>query len=769
MDAWRNGGMFEGAPATDERMLEYWRKRLAGISPKDPLYDQYKNTVLQFEYAIAESKNDLAYRRGEITAEQRGQFFLDWAKKVPQDSELWRTLQKNAAQFLQQTKAAASGSASQARAQAAAAADQTTYDQYEAIGSGLTSILTDAAKRAGLIGENEDLLKLNFQTRGGAGVMVDLIRQIGSDPRVIEWLKTIDPSFSGSLTFEYYQQALVNQKTGQKTRYDRAVADGRTSDAKKLASDIQDLDTYARKSAMWDSAQSYLEARKTWLSVWEDPSASPVEKLRAWATYRDTLLALASDTANPVDDTTKAALEAEANLDPSVDPWYDNYTRGTSIGANPKTSDTAGTAQDVQQFLNEYAQVTDGTGAYTWAYGTRTDKGFVPSAGGRDIGAVPTQDAIAAGAQPVLVPQRDGSTLTVMVAPQPVVAVARNADGNKLDPVTTSTANPGTVVPTSDQVGSVYDIWVGGNRIRVYSYRASDGTTRYTTESPWRGIETNDKGKVVVDVSASVGDNLVQNPLNPAETKGFDPAAAAKDVIRDRAGVNEKTDYLSPLLAALATLPIDDRQKISESPALREQIVTSYLSATAAMPAGQAKQDAFVKFIAQLDALTVPNVAGQGGIVAPYDNRTNDGAFAAGDTSRFPTPHQAAPETVASSEFGPLAQTMTVAGRIFSYPRTETQAMPTPQITQPTTLKIPGLPEPAPPPVMPVTVPPPTPVYGPAPGAYTGPPVPTIAPPVITGDPSYVPPHGADLSQEPAPLGWTPPEPTYTTPHQAVL
>src|SRR6185369_1246495 len=106
MDAWQNGGTFEGQPVTDEMVLAHWQDRLKGVAANDPLHDKYANLVQHFQYQIEESKQSLLYAQGKIDNNAMAQFYLDWSAKVPVDSEFYRVLQRDAAQFL---KAARSG------------------------------------------------------------------------------------------------------------------------------------------------------------------------------------------------------------------------------------------------------------------------------------------------------------------------------------------------------------------------------------------------------------------------------------------------------------------------------------------------------------------------------------------------------------------------------------------------------------------------------------------------------------------------------------
>src|SRR5512138_1618276 len=59
MDAWRNGGTFEGKKVTDEMVLAYWKEKQEGLSKDDPNYNANANQIMQLQYGIEQSKQDL--------------------------------------------------------------------------------------------------------------------------------------------------------------------------------------------------------------------------------------------------------------------------------------------------------------------------------------------------------------------------------------------------------------------------------------------------------------------------------------------------------------------------------------------------------------------------------------------------------------------------------------------------------------------------------------------------------------------------------------
>ena len=87
MSAWQKGGTYQGQPVTDAMVLQHWNDRMAGVSKQDPMYDNYKESVQQLTYSIAESKMTASYALQKTTDAQMVSFFLGQLKGVPVNSE----------------------------------------------------------------------------------------------------------------------------------------------------------------------------------------------------------------------------------------------------------------------------------------------------------------------------------------------------------------------------------------------------------------------------------------------------------------------------------------------------------------------------------------------------------------------------------------------------------------------------------------------------------------------------------------------------------
>lgn len=735
MDAWRSGGNFQGQPVTDDSVMAYWNKRLAGISPKDPAYDSLKNNILQLEFAIADSKSDLAYRQGKITAQERGQFLLDWSKKVPQNSELWRTLQKNAAQFMQQQKAAGVAAARKSAEDDRARADGDTIKNYEAVADGVLAVLNEAAVRTGLIagdnpgktGSPPTVADIGLDTaKGGIMQMPAILAALSGDKVLMDWIRNLDPSFGGTLTQAYLEKIMASKVKGLEIRRDRAQQAGDMNGTNGVTALLKETTKYTewgRLIGAWDVGQSYEQARKNWLAVWDDKNAGPQQKIAAWEAYAKELRRLASTT----DPQTAAALLAEADLDTSVDSLYENFQRYSDPTSASK-GDIAGTKAKLDTLSTEYTAQAGGTGVATW--GTRASDGsFVPDPNGKTIGIDTTGTAINKG-DLVLVPQGDGSVLPVYAIGKTVTTTAftTGPDGQPVQLSSVFIKDGQATDASGFVIGKVYDIPVGGSTVRIYSYRASDGSNRFTLSNPWQGTLTKSGSNLVVDVTSLLSDtNTVKDDKG---NRAYQPIVAL-DPQKAAAGISGSEDQVTLVGSIINALGYADAKALNEAinsdPAIRAAVVASAQKQIAGIRDRTKAALAWAQFGASIappdDSVVDP--AGMGYPLATgYDNTNNDGSFWNQQTGRgvatMPVaPGQAGPSGYTSGqEYVKAAATwkpfdgVVRDGRIVKWAAME--GITDPFITAPLSITVPGLPtgpglapitsptpQPAPAPVMP--------------------------------------------------------------------
>src|ERR1035437_7381270 len=224
MDAWKNGGTFNGKPVTDQVVLAYWQDRLAHIPKTDPEYTTDANLIQQTTYTIAESKIHVLYQQKKVTDGQLAQFYLNWEKKVPANSEFARTLAVAAAKFVASARA---GSAASGKAAAAAA--------YVASQNALTA-------RTGGAWDSMAKIASNIINQGQAGTLQGALTLLNGNSPHGKTNAQGNVAAAGS-TILYY----VNPTTGQITSQSQGGVPFTVADATKQQ---------AGKSPTWNKVWS---------------------------------------------------------------------------------------------------------------------------------------------------------------------------------------------------------------------------------------------------------------------------------------------------------------------------------------------------------------------------------------------------------------------------------------------------------------------------------------------------------------------------------
>jgi hypothetical protein len=120
VDAWKNGGKVEGKGVDDDRLLEHMKKRRDTLDPSDPMWDEWNNNYIQYDFSINESKMALKNDQGKVSDEQMAAFYRKWAGRsdVQQDSEFYRSLLSRAAKWHEAAKGRSAGRAASGKAEA---------------------------------------------------------------------------------------------------------------------------------------------------------------------------------------------------------------------------------------------------------------------------------------------------------------------------------------------------------------------------------------------------------------------------------------------------------------------------------------------------------------------------------------------------------------------------------------------------------------------------------------------------------------------------
>lgn len=620
VEAWRTGGEFEGHQVTDDQILAYWKSRLDGLSKKDPLYDAYRNAFIEYTYAIKESVTRTQLAQGKISLNQAANFYLQYAKKVPRNSEFWRILQRDAAELLRQAKA-----------QAAAEQQRRLDERYQ---KDLKTIWRRDIKPAEYM--NQLLVDLaTYGSMGGGAGRSAALQQGGRDIRALDargidellavvnnsnvWraeqmgapgqkdpqgdpyaygvsdavlfhdrvtgqpvtgktiqdhLATLIPGFNGVITLEAFNEASMNAINGYRESARAARRNGRYSDATKYLSMAREERNSMDARRAIPLEQSYIEARADFIEVANDPRSSAQEVHDARMALDETTLRLAQRATDEGLDLVANQLLANYNHDPGATTLFEDWSSSSGASA----SDIASWNVLEDRYQIGQALVASGDGSYVYTTGEwDSNNVFRPGAGGSQIGPATRQDILnnsgGIPTQTMFITDGSGNSVPVEVMGSSLKVHAYYSNGDAVS----------TIPGVTDTAGVIYQAPNGGGAVIEYS--DGKGGKLYSNLNdpnavPWGG-------SAQVTQNASGGwDIVLRTPASEAELAGsgfidngdgtlsFDPTDAMLSTDKEHknqivnAGGDPATDFRSPNTALYAFGPDSkaNAQRLSQRP-----------------------------------------------------------------------------------------------------------------------------------------------------------------------------------------------------------
>jgi len=536
MDAWKNGGEFEGNKVTDEMALAYWKGRLKGVSKDDVAYDIFNNSVQQLEYSIAESKQSVLYKQGKISAASMAGFYLNWAKKVPKNSEFYRVLQRDAADLMQQQKGQNASDAARAKELAyqkwVSGVQKRTYAGADYMMNGLRRTFM----AGGLIASDQDFMNFDSMDPTRAKELFDKIN--AGDDTVLFWdpdnkknvtsaeflagMYKVDANFTGVVGVGTLNKYVDQQRAGAKQIMQKARKTGHVQDYR----DADGINKYGveflREANVYDTSLGYIEAATERDKILQDPTSGPKEIAQARKNFEGELAFLLK---NPdLDARTRIALENElAGKDVGLN-FAQDFT-GLGDYNNPYgegQQDARGTswAQDLYAQVDKLEEAV-ASGDYIWTPGTYDPKDhtFEPDPKGQSFSAVPVSDVPTMGLRGAvtgMLPDGNGGLQMTAVMMQPVYAKVLDPR----DPTGKTELKPdGDRVP----IAWVATTTIGGEKVQNFILDATtaDGKTtpRYAKDgvTPWSQdgfvrLEEGEDGSMSVVYNAPIGADGVFTP-----------------------------------------------------------------------------------------------------------------------------------------------------------------------------------------------------------------------------------------------------------------
>lgn len=539
VDAWTKGGKFEGKPVTDQMLLKYFTDKESKLDPADPLYDDAKNQVQQYGFAIRNSKQEVLYAQHKVNDAAMAAFYRREAAKNPVNSEIYRDLMKLSGQYTDRSKAAtlrATGGSSADKAQARAAlkarietpsGGETAWDQFK-------NHLVDLARSYGILDSGQNPESPTATTgeglgdlqswQGDFGAFSDMVDRYAHDPAFAgdralwtPYLKQFVPGFNG----DYSLQGVINLRDsaqkGLVARLQDAQKNGSATQVKKIMDTLRVQNAQTSTLSQTDVMASYEQDRAIYEAVVGDPRASITDKWEAtqiWkgqlTTIHSSLQQMSTAFGGPgqLGDGGVASVRAGRALC-ELDALGGNNNRSCMTLAEESKPNVAGVGglKDGQR-TGDAASTAAGVQATATAVNNLVAHPLDYVMAMVDANGKPTRDPAKGHMDVVLKTDLEAAGIPVMYVPSTATKTITGLDGKKITIPVITEARYGETLKTEPQGGlditgrSTRDNFdPGQNRTDVgvrytqddgsfiYEYYDLQGKRHYTPASPFRGSD----------------------------------------------------------------------------------------------------------------------------------------------------------------------------------------------------------------------------------------------------------------------------------------
>jgi hypothetical protein len=212
LDAWLNGGQFEGKKVTDERIMKFYKMRRNQYTKDDPEYDYWDQKHTQIDYQIGESKMLLRYEQGGIKEGGAARWYQQNAKRFPKNSEAWREAMRNAARFKKAAQEARKAANTMSESEKYARAQDRIYQQRIRPAEKAIEAWEDALDSRGLSDEGNAFLTL------GAGPMQgdEKMRAFMRSKKGRQFARAYERATGDKFNYKSFKRILRRAKQGYK-------------------------------------------------------------------------------------------------------------------------------------------------------------------------------------------------------------------------------------------------------------------------------------------------------------------------------------------------------------------------------------------------------------------------------------------------------------------------------------------------------------------------------------------------------------------------
>jgi hypothetical protein len=374
-DAWKNGGTVKDAngndvKVTDQYILDYIASRRDEISdPTDPEWINWNNAHDQLAFGISESKIQLRFKQGKVSATQVANFYKSQLHNYPSDSEVYRTIAGRAADWAKSTAASASNAA-KAKVINGLNARWLRNATTRAGFADMEAAVTAAAIAANLIGPNQGIDKIKPEDMPAfQKLLQNGVRGQGNTVYGLsDWQDGLT-AFYGSLNDDIAADT-------QAAKIDSSYAN-KANTAKKDQSDFADaymlpmntLGTDASLAVASDQLQKALDSAQ----------GNPAAEKAAYDKYKATLSGILADSKSASTDPLAGAVDpaVEGDIQQKIDALNGTYNATGGSG----DSDASDLADSIKGLAAVQTEIDQGRGYYGQK-SPGAPLGYVPNPGG---------------------------------------------------------------------------------------------------------------------------------------------------------------------------------------------------------------------------------------------------------------------------------------------------------------------------------------------------------------------------------------------------
>ena len=549
VDAWKNGGIFEGKKATDQMLLEFYKDKMQDVSHDDPLYEETKNTVQQYEFAIKNSKMELKYAQGRVGPGAMAHFYRSEAGKIPRNSEAWRQLMKSAAQYADHARASASSGRAAAHESALHNRESRIYNRNEAAFDMVTSVIQSIAEQGRLLSPGETSFA---DLRPGQVEVGRFMATVNSwndstDPAIVadrqrltSEIRKVDPDFNGDFSYANLQAMSGNKNKGIKQRWDMWVHAGRKTEANAVAKEWTKNNNFVAIINSHDEFARYEAARERWESVRNSPLADAIDLTNADDEYKAILTDLQTTiptsftpgyAGNYLHGGLQVEIDALNGISSPNPTWHEDAVTMTpktgELAAGEKGGDantgglsdaegTAKTQREAQADLSKLATLgPDGLPLYALSHvnpstglpvsGTTGPVRAVPVSAMAGVGYAyaPTESRVAT-IQVKDPTTGETSTVRVNLAPAKVI-VGENIQAQGVEMMAPGQQRTSGALETTGQAKAIGERYVREDGTTIYGYWTPNNEHLYSTVNPFVGEPVAGQGGLTVQVPGQPG------------------------------------------------------------------------------------------------------------------------------------------------------------------------------------------------------------------------------------------------------------------------